>query len=445
MFKMTKYFLSIIFCITFNNVTFASEHTEANDTTSVKQQEEAIKKSFNQVRKRYSYDPETDKWSAVGKFDEVQILNDSAAPPPEQKYIYHNFWAHDALKHKWDKIDIPEYGYKDVGEATEKKYLLRKFFSNLALDFNAGVGGTLYKNTFGDVAFKQIHNQFYLQPIDDKNRYYLINWYSKTYSHVSSTEVSSAHVDVALDEHELPDFENIGVNFPITLGLHYTLFKLIRIGGGTTFQINLLKNLKPTRNSEKVKPIETLADYFYDIKYFGLLGVNLIHQPNKYYVVVDTHIGSIADVGDEVDVYFKKHTSVRNTWFADLGVSYERVITNSFRLLGRLAYEYKAYKDTFSGHKGYINLNQQALFLQVGLSFNLAKSVKDKYHPQAAAQANNKTPGNKGKNNKNKVGDTAKKLDQTLPDAANKAKNIKDKTPSNPAKKASGIRKQFRK
>ena len=82
-----------------------------NDTATAGAEAIPIERDFDTIRGFQSYDPATDKWSTIEDFDTVDILEDTTAQRAD-RYIYHSFWAYDAVTRRWHKVDIRDYGYK---------------------------------------------------------------------------------------------------------------------------------------------------------------------------------------------------------------------------------------------------------------------------------------------------------------------------------------------
>lgn len=358
----------------------AQNYSTKLQSDSSQQSDDEMARKFNKIRKFDSYDPATATWSTIEDFETVTILDDTSQKI-ENSYVYNSFWAYDSSKEQWHKVDISAYGYRlyeqDDQRRGEKKYLLRRFLRNLAINFNAGAGATFYKASLSNFNLIKQGEKFYIQATNNDAVVYEPRWLAEANSRVEG--FASQDDDIIKRDGEVPDFKNVGLSVPLTPSLHYTLFKKVRIGGGGTLEINFLQKLKPSSSKGELGDFKTSGNKHYNVKYFGLLGYNITQRPD-YSLVLDSQIGESFNLGEDVGVLFKKDvTYLHRGLFFNIGIGYERNITKYFRLLTRLAYEVKNPENKFKDHPdGSVKIGQSAIYLQVGISFNLAKDIEDK-------------------------------------------------------------------
>ena len=124
-----------------------------------------------------------------------------------------------------------------------------------------------------------------------------------------------------------------GTNIPINLSLHYTFLEKFRIGGGATFELQSINNLRPTFS-------DSLGDYQSDYKstifkrYFGFFGYNFKNYRNLSYVA-EVKVGSFK--------LSKKYNYTRKSIAFDIGVSAERHMSEYFRIILKPSIEFKNY------------------------------------------------------------------------------------------------------
>lgn len=349
---------------------------EALNDFQQRQRDDEMNRKFNKISKFDAYDPVTETWSAIEDFKTVTII-DPISQKFENKCIYHDFWAYDTLKKQWHKVDINAYGYRlyrqNDQRRKEKKYSLRKCLRNLAINFNTGVGTTFHKVSIANFNLIRQGEKFYMQAIEETADVYEPHWFSKANSRIIG--FITQREDCIKKGEAIPSFKNVSLSVPITPSLHYTLFKKVRIGGGVNFEINFLQKLQPTSHKGALGDFKTSSNQYYSVKYFGLVGYNIIQRPN-YAFVFDSQIGEFCNLGEDVSAFFKEHTYLQKSLFFNIGIGYERNITEYSRFLTRLTYEAKSLKDKFNAHpSGYVKMRQPAIYLQVGIGFNVASCM----------------------------------------------------------------------
>ncbi len=354
-----------------------------------------VERDFDKIRKFQSYDPATDKWSIIEAFDTVELLEDTTQQR-EEHYIYHNFWAYDALTEQWYKVDIRDYGYKlgmpkelveaaasnDQVPAKEEKKPI-KFWKNLALSFRIGPGTTFYQNKINNMRLEERRGKFYLQTKEEigksKGGAYLIRWFGDVHEYESNfNEGSPANIkEVALGKEII--LTGQGWNLPITLATHYTFFERLRIGGGYGLEVNYLKELKPKGDATgKVNTltIEKKYRWFYNTKWFGLIALQVMHKPS-YDIIIDFQAGKTYNAGTHLKAMLIKGKYICQGIFLSAGVAYERKLNDYLRLLSRFSGNFRTYKDgPFGEQSAFVDLKQLALHLEIGLNLSFGKNTE---------------------------------------------------------------------
>lgn len=413
---------------------------------------DSVEQDFDKIRESQSYDPATDKWSSIEDFETVEILEDTTQQRPD-RYIYYSFWAYDAAKKRWYKVDIRDYGYKyrlgaknltsetaqsetapqeeeDKARARARAKAKAKDrdsgWKNLGLSFSLGGGATLYNNDINNLQLIERDGDYFLQAQDDelKAEACFIRWFRDRYekrSNFLKQPVSYGSQTIK----RVPigkkfGFQGRGINIPITLALHYTFFKRLRMGAGSNLEINYLKKLATTGDASHIRDLALQEPWLYNLKWFGLIGFKIVRKPTQA-MILDAQIGSVYDAGSRLKMLLKKREYLHSNWYISIGVGYEKKLNNYFKLMTRLSGDYKRYKDTASfPSNGSVTLSQPALHLEVGITFNFAQDTEGN---ETEAADESTQPGQKLE----EAGEVVKKSSDDL-DKLERAKNKANQT-----------------
>ncbi len=335
-----------------------------------KKQNTAQKKEyFENIRKKYSYDPETKKWSIIQEFDTIEIITEKKNDTThlsdlddDDKILYENFWMYDIQKNQWFKKDIPTYGYLNQEKIIQN--LKKKVFNfdKISLDFSIGPGITFYNNKIQECTLiqRKDENIFYIQT---KNKtIYQLDWFETILKKIKKNKITGVTEKI-----QNPIFKAIGFSLPIDIIVDYNIYRKIRLGGGIKGTVNYLKKLKLIPNEKKFTAYTTTGkQYFLDIKYFGLLGYKFMHNA-KYNWIINTKIGLSQDLGS-IPKRIWKNIFIRQTKYFDIGIKFEKKILKKNKIFTRLAFEWKEYTDEQEYFK--IFLQQPALYLEMGIGTN---------------------------------------------------------------------------
>lgn len=384
------------------NIALAHEASTYNNEVSSVAQEgasslqdgllESVEQNFDKIRKYQSYDPATDKWSSIEDFGTVEILEDTTQQR-EDRYIYYSFWAYDAAKKRWYKVDIRDYGYlyrlgiKRPTSATDQsgtepaeKKARDSSWKNLELSFSLGGGATFYNNAISNLQLIERDGDYFLQAKDDepKDEAYFVRWFRDSYEKKKnffrrSVAYTSGVVKRVSSDRKF-SFKGSGVNIPITLALHYNFFKRLRIGAGSNIEVSHLKKLAPTGNASHTSAMILQEPWLYNIKWFGLVGFKIVRRPTKA-MIIDTQIGHVYDAGSRLKILLNKRGEYLYTnWYINIGLGYEKKLNNYLKLKTRLSVDHKSYKDTASfPSSSSVAFIQPAIHLEGGITFNCAK------------------------------------------------------------------------
>ena len=352
----------------------------ATSTTAVAE-ELQVERDFDAIRNFQSYDPATDKWSKIEHFKDVELLEDHTKHP-EDRYLYHNFWAYNVLTRTWHKVDIRNYGYKSgsVGEENQKEFA--SFWKNLALGFRLGAGATFYKNTIINIGIAEKNGKYYLLEQDSSKAAYHINWLGVTYekeeNFTTGTDKDKKDINIVEPGKKI-SFTGRGWNLPITLVAHYTFFKRLRIGGGGNLEINYLKELEPRKDARNLKTLQVKSEHewFYNTSWFGMIGLNVMHHA-PYDIVIDLQAGKNYNTGTNPINPINKVGYIYNGLLFSLGMAYEQRLNSYFKFLARVGVDMKTHDDTptpiaEANTKASVRNNQFPVHLEIGIHFNFGK------------------------------------------------------------------------
>ena len=344
-----------------------------------------VERDFDKIRKFHSYDPATDKWSTIEDFETVEILEDTTQQR-EDRYIYYSFWAYDIAKKAWYKADIRGYGYRyKQGKhkhapliaheevLLEEKAKKNKFFAwkNLGLSFSIGGGTTFYNNMIQNLQLIERDGKYFVQ---DQHQFYLIRWFYKNYEKqkVFSTPLA-VHGPKAVKKAEKDvSFQGYGFCIPISLSLHYTFLRRLRLGVGSSFEINYLKKLTTKGGASNITDYILPRPWLSNLKWFGLIGFSIMKKP-KQTILLDVQLGQVYDVGSELGLWWKENKYLDTNWYVNVGLGYARKLNNYTKLLIRLSGDYKQYKHNPFSQGKEVTLKQPAIHLETGLTLNFGK------------------------------------------------------------------------
>ena len=349
-----------------------------------------VRRDFDQLRVFQSYDPATDTWTKIEDFEAVDILED-AAEQREDRYIYYSFWAYDAAKNCWHKVDIRDHGYRLGGiaaiESTEHAetapHKSSSFWKTLAFGCSLGTGPTFYHNKITRCRITERDGIFFLQtaPEAQNKEGYRMNWFGAGYQKTDDLRNGSPG-DVSIQDAggEIV-FKGVGWNIPITLLTHYTFFKRCRLGAGCTFEINHLRKLAPKKGATVLGPFTVQQEHawFYHMGWFGMAGLKIIHEPHQD-VIVDVRIGQNYNAGATPRHLLGKKRYVDQGWLLGVGVAYEHRLNSYFRLLLRLAGDWKRHNGTppdIHASPPLVKLHPVAVHLDLGVHVSFGKDIED--------------------------------------------------------------------
>jgi len=377
-------------CLTF--ASHATMYGQATPAPSAADSASDVERDFDTIRGFDSYDPHTDRWSSIEDFEGVEILEDPSQQR-EEHYLYHSFWAYDALRNVWYKVDIRDHGYQleapaisapPVKPAKEKEKKPRKplqIWKNLVLGLSMGGGINIYHNKVENLHLSRSGTDWYLQTDQEKqnDQHHTIHWLGGPYHRKG--RVNSA-MDNQVEKGKKIAFKGVGGSFPITLTTHYTLFKRLRLGGGGSFELNYVEALKPTQDARAFPTLSVREKerLFYGIEWFGLIGYKFIQRALRDFVL-DLRIGQSFNRNSDFQQAWTGRHYIYKGEACSLGVSYERKLNDFFRFVMRFAVDGKRYYLTpmsLDDKKAKVTLYQITPHIDLGINFNFGRDAPPK-------------------------------------------------------------------
>ena len=159
-------------------------------------------------------------------------------------------------------------------------------------------------------------------------------------------------------------FRGISHGIPITLQVHYTFLEKIRVGLGYSWEKHFVQELEPTTNQGIIRPYQPNISSTRYSRFF-LTGGYKFYEYYDHYFVADAQIGWINSGPNEFN-----RSAVNHSMYFNVGVSFERALSEYLRIVLRPSLDFKNYKVTIPGGPD-IRTGQPTLHLQAGISINI--------------------------------------------------------------------------
>ncbi len=240
------------------------------------------------------------------------------------------------------------------------------FFSNLiggfSLHASTGFGATFYSHKIEGPGILQkkdgdvfLFDNFYVAG-DTINTGYT-GWVNNAQP-VSNIPVGDEDFLVGTDTVQVK-YKGRGGSIPISATLSYT-YDRYRFGGGVSYELTFAAKYYPNVESNNLQPFK--PDYVTSsiIRYYVYMGGD-IYQSQRHTIAVDAMVGKFK---------FGKNNfnpdQIKPKIFVNIGVSFERSLSEYFKVFVRPSLEFKSYELTVSGMGYTINHAMPALYVNVG-------------------------------------------------------------------------------
>lgn len=158
-------------------------------------------------------------------------------------------------------------------------------------------------------------------------------------------------------------YKSTGVNVPISVALSYT-YDRYRFGGGFTYEQSFSAKYYPNVESSNLQPFK--PDYVTTsmLRYYGYVGGE-IFRSQRHTIAVDAMIGTFKYGKSKFN-----RDQIKYKLFVNVGVSFERSLSEYFKVFVRPSMEFKSYELTVPG------LNYTVAHTAPALYFNLGAVIR---------------------------------------------------------------------
>lgn len=176
----------------------------------------------------------------------------------------------------------------------------------------------------------------------------------------SSSDIPIGDEDFLLGSDTIPvKYKGVGGSIPISIALSYT-YDRYRFGGGITYEQSFSSRYYPnveSNNLQSFKPNYTTSSI---TRYYAYVGGE-VYRSIRHTIAVDAMIGTYK--------FGKKNFNqdqIRTKLFVNIGVSFERSLSEYFKVFIRPSAEFKSYDLTIPEVGYTINHGMPALYVNIG-------------------------------------------------------------------------------
>ncbi len=238
-----------------------------------------------------------------------------------------------------------------------------KFIGGFSLHASTGFGLTFYTHKIqGPGILQQKNGNVYLFD----NTYVISgNTLSTGYTGWVNNAQSTTQVPISDEDFLLATdtaavkYQGVGGSVPISLAVSYT-FDRYRFGGGVTYEQSFAATYHPNAESANLNPFK--PDYITTsvIRYYAYLGGE-VFQSKRHVIAIDAMVGTYK--------FGKKNFNpdqIKNKLFVNIGVSFERSLSEYFKIFVRPSVEFKSYELAVPDLAYTINHAAPALYVNIG-------------------------------------------------------------------------------
>ena len=154
-------------------------------------------------------------------------------------------------------------------------------------------------------------------------------------------------------------YKGRGNSIPVSATLSYT-FDRYRFGGGVSYELSSATKYYPNVASSDLQPFK--PDYIISsiTRYYGYLGGD-VYRSKRHAIAVDAMVGKFKFGQKNFN-----RAQIRPKLFVNIGVSFERSLSEYFKVFARPSVEFKSYELDVPGLGYAINHAMPAMYLNVG-------------------------------------------------------------------------------
>ena len=248
----------------------------------------------------------------------------------------------------------------DPGVRKRPSYPFRAFLNKFSLNLSTGYGRTFYRHDLSGFGYlRNAQGSFITQgPTSSGTAVGYSNWFSG--AEPATTVVGSSDEDfkaISSDEGTI-DMQGGGYSIPLNLSLYFNLYRF-RVGGGAMLDFHRANVPQPDNFLTPFPEPDHVRSTMF--RYYFLLGYSFYEYYDNAFGV-DVRVGKVNMGGGFDDAVIKPSP------FVNVGVTFEKVFSEYFRIYARPAYEFKSYELTLPDAT--IDHRNNAAFLTVGVSIN---------------------------------------------------------------------------
>ncbi len=239
---------------------------------------------------------------------------------------------------------------------------IRAALNKFSFSVMAGYGHSITSHNIDDAVFIATQSSQYVRGAESGDGVYT-NWYGNP-SLVENFQEDQAGFMLNTADSSALRFTANGFTVPITV-LLYMNFDRFRIGGGFSAAFNQVGNFRPNAYQENIQPWEPSPQRHRLMRYFGYVGATAYSWEN-FAFVPDLQLGAVS-MGSQIN------TELANpSWFADLGLSVEKHLSEYMRIVVRPSYEYRALTTILQTEQPFPSFqhNHHTFYVQAGISLN---------------------------------------------------------------------------
>jgi len=259
------------------------------------------------------------------------------------------------------------YAQKSGSYNEPKTSPIKQFISKFTVSGSIGYGATFHNHEISGVGLINNPNG---APLIFDNTFVVTDTIPVTFSNWvnNPTSVLNVPIDTSsflLGTDSIPVvFRALGTNIPINLSVHYT-FDRYRIGGGFTFEPYFIGDYKPSVYQDSIAGFKTNFTASNYTRWYVLVGGE-VFKTKRYMLVVDAKFGSYS--------LAKKHYNpdiIKKGLFFNLGVRFEKSLSEYVKVYVRPSFEFKNYTLTFPESNYSITHSLPAFYTNIGVSWRL--------------------------------------------------------------------------
>ncbi len=238
-----------------------------------------------------------------------------------------------------------------------------KFIGGFSLHASTGFGATFFSNEIkGPGILQQKNGDVYLF-----DNFYVIgsDLLSTGYSGWVNNAQASSNIPIGDEDYLLGTdtlaikYKGIGGSIPVSVVVSYS-FDRYRFGGGVTYEQSFAAKYYPNALSNNLQPFKSAYTTASITRFYGYVGGE-VFRSIRHTIAIDAMVGTFK--------YGKKKFNpdqIKYKLFVNIGVSFERSLSEYFKVFVRPSLEIKSYELSVPGLNYAINHAAPAMYFSIG-------------------------------------------------------------------------------